>query len=345
MKKLIFLCLISINAFAGATKEEQKFLDSVSTFGRNASMGAYAEINNQIAVDEKLVRFLLIHRCKSFLRNNNSMRLLNGDYFLALKKSINEINTLATSKLIPAKAKTFGEIVWLLAYRDSKSKNDPLLLSYSDIFKNLTLKDYIKSENGIQSDIYQNIRTDNRTGSELPNSLHNFKAILELNSIYTHAYTAALTLGFSKEFEVFDTYTQTPFFPSAFDRDQYIKLDSFFIKNWPLISQELTKNLKTDDLKKIELLSYSKISDAEATANISINDNFKKNWKYYIPPTTLKPQKYTIYAISKLLNQKKYSENVEDALKNEIPSLAERLQLEGMVNTIIRDNALSICNN
>jgi hypothetical protein len=345
MNKLILLCLVVFNASAGVSKDEQLFLEAVSTFGNNASTGAYAEITLTQTIDEKLRRELLLNRCKAFARNKDAMRIANLDYFSALEKSIDEINSLSTSNLVSSNAKSYGEMTWLLAYRDISAQNDPLRFSYHELFKRLNRNDYFDAIGDSQAELYQNIRIDMSSGLAFPNSLHDFRAILNLLSIYDEAQRAAKTLNFSEDFEEFNKFTATSFSPSTFKIDQHSKIDAFFVKNWPLINRELIKYLNKNDIEASTELLKSKIWMAQVMATLDFYDLLKSNRKFYIPPANLKVSKKDTAAILKLLNQKGYGEKIELALKNDIPSLAERLQLEGMVNTIIRENALSICNN
>lgn len=344
MEKLLFFCLtllISLNVQAIITLEEKLFLNATSKYIEPTTYDSIASDQIRYIVDEDMRRYTVLLRCKDNY-HKTAKRLTDQKYHEALEKSIDQINALANSSLIPENARTYQELTWLLAYRHIDVKNDPDRSIYHKKLEEIKFKNHFDLNGNI--DFYENLTIDISTGENLPNSLHIFRNTLDALGVYEKTQTAMHALGYANEFKKFTIFTNHPFNPNKYDETAYSLLDKFFTKEWLSINAELVKQFVKNDLKITSDFNKSVIYIAQAMSKSEILRPFSDSI-FRASPYNTSLQSRNSQKILKLLNQFKYSDFAEKNLINDIPSIDERVKLNGMVNTIIKDNVIGICQN
>lgn len=343
------------SASAITTIEEASFLKAVSSYGRNATTGGWAEKEIFNTIDYLLIDSLSVQKCNSYLNYENPNRIAKIKYFSALKNALEDINSLAVSDLVPINAKSFSDLVWLTAYRNAALKNNTEIISFTQKINDLKFKELINLYT--LNNLYQDVRYS-AADTLRANLLNDFRAVLENSNLLVSAKTSAQEKGYEIEFSRFISYTNASYEASNHNETELLFLDNFFNTYWKDISTNLLKKLDTKDqnesvnffdsyIFKSAIKTFIELSDNKILLDVADSVKDKSNNYRYNPAHKLiitnKSIKIDTKKILTLLYQKEYTNLIEESFFSDIPTLKERVSLKNMLKAIIHKHASSIC--
>jgi hypothetical protein len=343
VKTLLLACVfafstISGNATAQISMPEQAF---IKTIERHSLLSPEHHLFK--IVEEKFHRHVLIEKCFKYELLKSSQRITDPRYFSALTKTLAKLNTLATSELIPKNALSEQGIAGLLAYRQEAGLNAEQTLKTANMLAKLKFLRNINLDELIG--FYEDAGTDVSTGEKFPNALHEFRGTLDHLKLTRSTINVAKNLGYSKEFNSFLRLTSKTFSAGSYaaNLENYKATSQFLTDQWKPIAEVLLKSLDQTEIKKTADAESSSLRISMVLAMADTLSNVV-NSTLIEPPIKLNtPAPIDFHKLYVLTGQHQYGEPFEQKLGNAIPSLKQRLEIESMVNWIIREQALTLC--